>query len=170
MEDDDRVEDYMLHIVLLRKRGHSATLAVVYLCVARRLDLKCDIIALSGRFLVSIRATKCFVDGSNGGRVLQKRDLGRTSSDLERISRDRGRLFQRNFLTPITPEETLDFLCHGMINEMTSLRLLMVSLIGMMVPEPYESNELLKGCFRALSRRWGLTFKKLFRREESLLT
>ncbi len=182
MENDDRVEDFMSHIVLQRKRGHSATLAVLYLCIARRLDLKCDIIALPGRFFLKIRSTKFFVDVSNGGRMLRKRDLGRIYRDLEHLRIDRNRLFQRSVLDPITPEETLNLLCHGMMagignaeeageefNEMTSLRLLLVSFIGMMVDEPYEFNENLKSCFKALSRRWGLTFQKI-RDETSSLT
>ncbi|GAX27042.1 hypothetical protein FisN_9Lu361 [Fistulifera solaris] len=167
MVEDCRVDDFMMHVALQRKQAYSVMLALVYLCVAQRLDLKLDIVALPGLVLVGVRTAKCFIDVENGGRVLQKRDL-------VSICNYRGVPFMEHFVTSVPSHETFDLICTGMMQgignadeageefkETTLLRMLMRTNLKMMVHEPYESDKILKHCLETLSRRWILIMKSL---------
>ncbi len=164
MVEDCRVDDFMMHVALQRKQAHSVTLALVYLCVARRLNLKLDIVALPGLVFVGVPSAKCFVDVENNGRVLQKRDL-------VSMCHDRGSPFMEHFVTPVPSEETLDLVCTGMMQgidnadeagevfkETTLLRMLMITHIKMMVREPYDSDKIFEKLFEGFVSQMDIDF------------
>jgi regulator of sirC expression with transglutaminase-like and TPR domain len=94
-------ENSYLDTVLRRKRGIPISLAVIYLALARRLDIPAYPIGFPGHFLVRIgSASGAFVDPFEG-RVLSARDLsallGRALGPSSEMKPD--------YLAPITPSQ-----------------------------------------------------------------
>lgn len=136
------------------------TLALLYKYVARRLGLDVDVVGLPGHIVVSIPSLNLHVDVFHHGRILHM-------EDLVEICHNYGFPFQVDFLQPLSPEDTLARVCKNMMNciardedddsnedPKSSLRLLMVILIGMLLREPHRTNVIMEKCHMGLLRRW----------------
>lgn len=101
-----------LNEVLDRRLGLPITLSVVYLDVARRVDLRLEGVGFPGHFLVkyaSPSGAEVFIDAFNGGEVL---------SPDECVSRFRaasgGRPFDPRYLASVTPHQILGRMLHNL--------------------------------------------------------
>lgn len=89
-------QNSMLHKALLRRTGIPMTLAVLYKCVARRIDLHVDIIGLPGHIVIGIPALDRYVDVFRKGRRLL------TVMDCENIVNSYGHPFVPEYIQPLT--------------------------------------------------------------------
>ena len=122
--------------------------------------MEVDIVGLPGHIVLGIPSLGCHVDVFNGGRVLQREDLAA-------ICNNYGFPLLEEFLTPLSPEETLARMSKNMKNsirheegdgtktyEILALRLFMVNLIGMTLLESDPTEMILENCHMGLLRRW----------------
>ena len=75
------------------------TLAVLYKCVARRLQLQVDIIGLPGHIVIGVPSLQAYVDVFRKGRRLL------TLSDCERIVNSYGHAMVPEYIQPLTPAQ-----------------------------------------------------------------
>lgn len=103
--NEDHYYDYknsLLNHVLETKKGIPITLAIIYMCVARRLSVKVDLIGLPGHlvlgFLDDIEGKQRFVDVFSGCQLL---DL----KDCQTIAGSYGVAWDSSFIQPLDPAQ-----------------------------------------------------------------
>ena len=100
--DYDDVRSSLLHEVVRRRRGLPITLSVLWVEVARRLDVSAELVALPGHVVVAIGADRpVHVDPFAGGRLLGSDDL----AGIVRAAT--GGPLHREHLEPAAPQEIL---------------------------------------------------------------
>jgi len=74
-----------LNAVLERKLGNPITLSILYMEIAKRLDLKADGISFPGHFLVRVHCDRgvVVIDPFNGGETLTEPDLRRRLAEVQ---------------------------------------------------------------------------------------
>ena len=92
-------ENSMLHTSLRRRMAIPMTLAVLYKCVARRIDLHVDIIGLPGHIVIGVPSLNRYVDVFRRGRRLM------TVEDCELIVNSYGHSLLPDYLAPLTPSQ-----------------------------------------------------------------
>jgi len=98
-----------LNRVMDRRLGNPISLCLVYLFVARRLNLPMVGVAMPGHFILRLQSAKftIFVDPFNGGNFLTHAECA------ERIKRC-GYGFENDFLNPATPRRILMRICSNL--------------------------------------------------------
>ena len=92
-----------------RRLGNPISLCLVYLFVARRLNLPLVGVAMPGHFILRLQSPTftIFVDPFNGGNFLTQAECA------ERLKRC-GYGFENDFLTPATPRRILMRICSNL--------------------------------------------------------
>lgn len=98
-----------LNRVMDRRLGNPISLCLVYLFVARRLNLPLVGVAMPGHFILRLQSPTftIFVDPFNGGNFLTQAECA------ERLKRC-GYGFENDFLTPATPRRILMRICSNL--------------------------------------------------------
>lgn len=157
------VEDYynfhnsLLQFALTTKKAIPITLAILYKCLARRLDLNVHIVGLPGHIVISLPALEKYMDLFRDGQLLER-------LDIIRMVHSYGIPFAERYLDSLTPEQTLQRVCNNLRNHntgdgddedehLTSQRLLMVLLTSLLLND-MDRERLMEKCYHGLRRRW----------------
>jgi len=103
--------------VLDRRSGNPVSLCLVYLLVARRLELPVVGVALPGHFLCRFQTARdeIFIDAFNGGKLLDKADCVRYLLQIRRR-------LDEGYLTPVSPRRMLLLCCANLFHIHAQLR------------------------------------------------
>lgn len=102
----------LLDQVLKTKKGIPMTLAILYSCVCRRLDIQVSLVGLPGHIVSSFYTedgTRCFVDVFHRGKLLSE-------DGCRRICGSYNVPFQENFLAPMAPGAVLQRILNNLSN------------------------------------------------------
>ena len=155
-------ENSMLHTSLRRRMAIPMTLAVLYKCVARRVDLPVDIIGLPGHIVIGVPSLNRYVDVFRQGRRLL------TVEDCELIVNSYGHPLLPDFLLPLAPSHVFRRILNNCGNCLAqtfppnaSKRMAIEALRAVLIN---PTNEQVEDCQRWFSQiLWGSTSSAILR-------
>ena len=155
-------ENSMLHTSLRRRMAIPMTLAVLYKCVARRIDLFVDIIGLPGHIVIGVPSLNRYVDVFRQGRRLM------TVEDCELIVNSYGHPLLPDYLLPLTPSHVFRRIlnncgnCLAQTFETNASKRMAIEALRAILINP--TNEQVEDCQRWFSQiLWGATSDAIFR-------
>mmetsp|Transcript_16563 Transcript_16563/g.24440 ORF Transcript_16563/g.24440 Transcript_16563/m.24440 type:complete len:453 (-) Transcript_16563:421-1779(-) len=112
-EDYYNYKNSLLNHLLKSKKGIPMTLAVLFACVARRLNIVTDIIGLPGHvvlgFFDDTTSKQLYLDVYRGGKIMQL-------EECQRISSSYGFAWDDNFIRPLPPLQVYTRILNNLIN------------------------------------------------------